>query len=205
MNLIFKVLLIIFAFLFFPLLFIILILSLNWAWLVLWITIPTEIIIALVGLVVYLIITRNKNHAKIENAVDDVIKMVINKFKYDENDPDNFIVENRVLIKDKKGTYDNVLHLSGIGTETQTIRHAIINMNNPEKEISLLINPSEKQIDDAILSMAGYPKQNITREEKLDIDEFGRPHSTIITKQPQTEEQKKMEAEKKEAEEEMGI
>lgn len=200
MRTIFKVLLWILGFLILPITALILILILKWNWWVLGGLLIFEFIvgccISIIFLVLYLKLKKQK---KEEIAVKDAKAKAILEMKYDEDNPDNFDIKNSILIKDKRGEFPPILHLDGRGTETRTKRDVIINLNEPDKEITCLINKTPEEVEICIRKMAGYPEPDVIKEEKLSLDILGRPTSTIITKQTLKDEEKK-EEEKKEAE-----
>src|SRR3990167_2365340 len=120
--------------------------------------------------------------------------------KNDTENPDNFQILNYSLKKvGEKGKEPTpVLILDGQGTETLTRRIAIYNLKNIE-ENTLLIDPSDEEIERAIREIAEPPPELEIKEEiPIGSGPFG-PITKIITKKP-TSSEIKQQIEKQEAE-----
>ena len=122
--------------------------------------------------------------------------------KYDNDNPDNFIREDRMIMRvGQAGTERTpILWLMGKGSETRAKIDIVINLNNSKKEIEFLFNKKDAEIKEAIRLIAENTEQEVTEERVVGMDEFGRPTTTIKTKRMSLAE-KKEEEEKKEAEE----
>ena len=184
----------------FPIVFMIvvpvLLLDKSWWWL--WGTLFGEFGIGLVIFVIVLVVKlRKKAPAKIKLSVKKAKERAIYEMKTDTDNPDNFKINKSKLERwgEKGAEKTPILILDGIGTEMKQRRIVIMNLNNPRQESTWLTNPAEEEIKSGIKLMAEHPPEEIT-EEKLGMDEMGRP-TRIITRRPSVAEKKQEEQEKK--------
>jgi len=207
MKLIYWILIIIVGALFPPIFMVvvpIIILDSSWWWL--WSVLIIEGILGLVLGAIFLIMKlRKKPLPKIKLDIKSAKAKAINEFLYDNDDPDNFKVDKKarlVRIGEKGAEKTPILHLEGYGTETQTRRHAIINLNNPKQEITKLKDPMPEEVEEAIRLIAEHPpEQEIKEETTTGYDpKTGLPIVRTRTSRPSSIERKEAE-EKKEAEE----
>jgi len=191
----------------FPLIFMIVIpvviLNKSWWWLVG--TLIGEFGIGLILVIIIVIVKMGKRDPpKIKLNIDSAKAKAIHEMKYDEDNPDNFkISESRLVRIGEKGLDKTpILHLKGIGTENNDQRHIIINLNNPKQEMTRLIDPTQEQVDEAIRLIAEHPPEEEIKEETTrGIDpKTGLSITTTRIRRPSTME-RKIEEEKKEAEE----
>ena len=97
--------------------------------------------------------------------------------KYDTDNPDNFVIKKYKLFKvGREGeTQTPIIVFDGYGTEFLERRVIIINLNNSEKESSLMIDPTEEEIKEAVVKIADYPPEYIQEEKVIGADRFGNP------------------------------
>lgn len=137
--------------------------------------------------------------------VSDAVLKEIDWVKNDINNGDNLIVGNVVL-----GRYGNpseeptpILLIVGYGSELNQRRVTIKNMNNPDKEVTRVINPDEVEIEKLKQIMAENPSEKIM-EETIQSFKHGMPITTTKTTIPSSN-QKREEQEKKELEEKNAV
>lgn len=160
-------------------------------------------IIGIVAGVIFLIIKlKKKVPEKLSIDPDDAEERAKMLLVYDNDNPDNFIREGRVIKRVGQSGSDRtpILWLWGKGSETQSKIDILVNLNNPKKEILLLFNKKEEFILESIRTLAENPESQETEERILGMDELGRPTTTVRTKRV-TMMEKKEQDEKKEAEE----
>jgi len=185
----------------------VLILDQSWWWF--FGTLIGEVFFGLIAGTIILIIKLSKKvPPRIKIDIKSAKAKAVHEQKYDPDNPDNFmIIKSRLLRIGEKGTEKTpILHLEGKGTELNEDRHAIINLNEPKKEISILINPSEDEITEAINKIAEHPPEEEIKEETtrgIDL-KTGFPITTTRIRRPSITE-KKIEEEKKEGEEASGL
>lgn len=141
----------------------------------------------IIGIVV--VIIRLKKIKPIVSKIDmsDAKNLVIHNMKYDEDNPDNFRVDRRVLMKiGREGTEKTPIgYFEGVGTELNQKRIVVVNLNNPKKELSGLIDPTDKEISEAIRLMADNPPDPEVWEETITkMDLFNRPVVTTRVRKP---------------------
>jgi hypothetical protein len=177
----------------------------NWSW---WVVIGTSIFLSsgwLVGGIIFLIIKLTKKEPTILTPnLEDVEELVKYKMKHDEENPDNFIIEERRLWKigEPESERTPIWVLSGHGSELMEDRVVLVNSKNLA-EISFLINKNLKdnlkEILEEATRMAEHQPDIITREVVPGggVDEFGRPIPTkvIVRSQSRTEMKQKEEEE----------
>lgn len=127
---------------------------------------------------------------------------VIHETKYDEDNPDNFRIDSFEITKEgsAKSEKTPVVTFYGVGTELNQKRVAIVNLNNPKHEITMLIDPNEEKIKESRNKIADNPEEEIKEETTIGMDSFGRPLTTTKTTRPSSAE-RKQEEEKQKAEE----
>jgi len=171
-----------------------------------WWTFGTLILYVFLGLIaglIILIIKLRKKKPKEEAIIDpdDAEERAKVLLQCDDDNPDNFIREDRLIMRvgERGTTRTPVLWLKGKGSETLAKIDIIVNLNNSKKEIEFLFNKKEDFIKEAIRLIAENPAEEETSETVLGTDELGRPTTKVITKKMSVAE-KKAEEEKKEGE-----
>jgi hypothetical protein len=171
-----------------------------------WWTGGTLILYVVIGLIVgviFLILKlRKKKPEELKIDPDDAEERAKWKLKYDTDNPDNFMREDRAIARvGQAGTERTpILWVMGKGSETLAKIDILVNLKNAKSEIVFLFNKKEDFVREAIRVLAENPEDQITEEKILGIDEMGRPTTTIKTKRMGIQEKKEIE-EKKEAEE----
>ena len=138
-------------------------------------------------------------------AVGDAKRREIEAIKYDEDNPDNFLIEKTILERHgEKGKEPTpILVLKGYGTEKKQKRFSIINLNNPKEEFTRLIDPKQEEIERSIRLMAENPSEEIIEEVRQSF-EYGVPITTTKRKLPSSQKLRD-EQEKKQLEEKTAI
>ena len=205
MRLIYKVLLIIGTFIFPLLTFLILpviIFNKSWRWF--WIPALIEGIIGLIiGIYFFVVFLRKKEPIKPKLDINQAKNRATYEMCMDEHNPDNFIVDKYTRSNVGKEGYPMtpVLTLEGRGTETNTARYVIYNMNNPEIEGSMLIDPIAEELREAKMKTAENPSEEIREEIQRGTDpRTGLPIVTTRIIRPTKAEIEKREEEKKKEE-----
>lgn len=178
----------------------------------------TWIIFILVGslsLVIWLpilsVITYNKIFRKkpetLKVNLEDVEIMAKYMESHDEENPDNFIIQERKLYKvgEAGSERTHVGVLIGKGTELKQKRVVIVNLQNP-KESTRLIDPSDDEVERMVIKISeSQPEQEVTETIPGGVDVFGRPTSPkIITRKVSRAEAKDIK-EKEDAEEKLSF
>lgn len=119
--------------------------------------------------------------------------------KCDTDNPDNFVIKKYKLFKiGREGqTPTPIIVFDGFGTERLERRVVIINLQNFEKESTLLINPKEEEIKECAIKMADYPPEYVQEETITSFDMFGKPTTIRKSSTPSYAEIKKAEEQKK--------
>lgn len=157
----------------------------------------------IIGFIILILKLKSKPVPRIRLDPKTATEKAINEKKYDNDNPDNFKVESRVVMRvgEPGKPRTPILHLSGVGTEKNERINAIINLDNPKGEISWLpANATENQIKEAIRLMAENPETEITETSTAGTDMWGRPIVKTVTKKV-SEAEREEQKEKKEAEE----
>lgn len=194
----------------FPLIFMVvvpvIILNMTWWWV--FGTLIAELIIGLILTAIFLYFKLSKKApAKIKLDIKSAKEYAIHTMKTDPDNPDNFSIEVSKLLRigERGAEKTPILHLKGRGTETTTERHAIINLNNPRKEMTTLINPTPFEVEDAINKIAEHPaEEKETEERTIGMDDYGRPVTKIVSRRVSANE-KRAEEDRKTAEEAQAI
>lgn len=155
-----------------------------------------------VGIIFLILKLRGKTKEELKIDPDDAEERAKWKLKYDEDNPDNFVREDRIIARVGQAGSERtpILWLLGKGSETLAKIDILVNLRNPKSEIVLLFNKKIDFVKEAIRVFAENPEDQITEEKILGIDDSGRPTTTIRTKRMSIQEKKEQE-EKKEAEE----
>jgi hypothetical protein len=155
-----------------------------------------------IGIVkIVLIFTRKKPSVE-KISLNDAKQRAIYEMKYDDNNPDNFKIDDSYPVKigEKGKPKTPVAILEGKGTENNERRVVIINLNNPKKEISSLINPTDEKMAKCVALIAEYPaEESITEEIITQLGQHGIPETRIKRRIPnvsENEQKEKEEAEK---------
>ena len=159
---------------------------------------------ATIGIIFFILSLKKKAVSTIKLDVKQAKEKARMEIRDEFDNPDNFKIEKSRLERwGQRGTERTpILILEGIGTEKKQKRVVIMNLNNPKKESTKLINPTIEEMDRAIKLMAENPPEDV-EEKTMGLDEFGRP-ITKITKRPSFYEKEK-EKEEKRVESEAGI
>jgi len=170
----------------------------------LWFFIPLGFF-TLSGIVVGIIflIAKIKKPKPVQLKIDigSAKKRAIYEMKMDTDNPDNFRIEKSLLRRvGREGAEMTPIGVFiGTGTELNQKRVVIMNLNNPKKESTHLVDPSDDEIEIAIKQIAENPPEEIKQEITQGIDAFGRPITTTKIRKPSSI--VKEEKEKKETEE----
>lgn len=207
MRLLWKIVLGIFGF-FFPLvtaLLIVLLADVSW-----WVLVITAIIDILIFLLIGAVWTivyfwKRRPQAQAPFTTKLAIAQAVNDKKYDEDDPDNFLIlKKRYLRVGDAGTERTLLiHLSGIGTEMNRRLDAIVNPTSVDQghmEISWLTNATPEEVKETARLMALHPAEEVKEERVIGSDPYGRPITRITTKKV-TAAEKQAQEQKQETEE----
>lgn len=156
------------------------------------------IFIGLIGLVIRLITKSSKKEDELKTEVDPVeaMKKAIIEKQMEEDNPDNFIVEDKIIsnVGEKGSPRTTILWLKGHGSELGDRFDAIINLSDKNQKISWLTNATDNKVKSVINGMAENPEHEITEERIMGLDEFGRPTTKLITKKVSETEKKEEEA-----------
>lgn len=179
----------------------ILILGLTWWW-----TLGVFIVEFVLGLVVAAIfiafsrLKKKKPEPKV--SVDSIVQRAIIEKKMDPDNPDNFLVQEKILCRYGDTNYEKtaILWIHGVGTELNKRIDCITPLTKAKEEKTWLENASDEKCIQIARLMAEHPEQEINEERTTGLDEYGRPTTTVRTKRMSSSE-KKLEQEKKEAEE----
>ena len=178
------------------------IILLGGSFLWLWITLGFEVVIWIIVGVVFLILwfTRKKP-VKLELDLEKAKERAIYEIAHDKDNPDNFKVEQTKLWKvGSPGKERTPIHvLMGKGTEKLNRRVVLVNGNNPEKEMTFLIDPTDEEIKENARLISDEPPELEYVYESGEMDFLGnmpriikrtRPSEKIEEKKEQQEEQK---------------
>lgn len=162
-----------------------------------WLGIPAIVSVAgWIGGGIFLLISamKDKQPKKEEIPIQELEAMAKNYSINHPDNPDNFIIQKpgNEKIGESGAEKTSVLILRGIGTELKEDRVFIINKENRD-DFTLLINPNEKEIQDAVIRISKSQPQPIITEQKT--DDFGKP--ILITKTMSKAELKEKEEDKK--------
>lgn len=195
------------CFLFLGLALFIPVLALDQSWWWFFGTLIGEAFLGLIGLVILLIVKLSKRKPE-EPKIDvkGAINKTIHEQKYDINNPDNFVPKwwKRKDMMAKGTIIMKILEVHGKGTELNEDRIVLINLDNAKQAQTLLINKTDEEVRIAAIEMAGVNLDEIKEEIITGTDKYGRPLTTVKSSIP-TELEKKIEEEKKEAEESKGL
>lgn len=109
---------------------------------------------------------------------------VIEALKYDDDNPDNFIVDTKYFIMEGERGHARtpLVQFKGRGHDTNTRIDVIVNLDSPKLEYSKIINGTELQIKEIKKQMAEYPETEITETTTTGVDDFGRPKEQKVVK-----------------------
>lgn len=190
-----------FILLLFSLIVLALILKLNWWWFF-----GTLIGSAVIWLTIGFIMLIKKLNAplpeRIKIDIKDAKEKEVNAIKLDSDNPDNFMIEkSRLERHGREGAEKTpILILEGYGTEKMQKRVSIINLNNPDKEVTRLIAPKPEEVQRAIRLIAENPTDEPTVEDIQTGFGFGMPSQHIRRVIPSSQ-QARDKLDKQEAEE----
>ena len=169
-----------------------------------WIILPIVLIIVggLTAGGIILAIKLSKR-SKLEEKVkpSDAEASAIYQMVYDNDDPDNFIREDREIanVGEKGGEMTKILWLKGRGSETRVRRDILINLMNPNIYPLFLKEKEDKDVREVIKNFAENPEKVIVEERTPVTDEYGRTSVSVkTTKMSQTEKKEKEENEEAE-------
>jgi len=152
---------------------------------------------------IFLAIKLNKKPpVKLKIDLKDAKNRAIYEMKYDNDNPDNFKINHSKLVRigERGAEKTPIAVFYGVGTELNQERIIIINLNNPKQESTSLVDPTEKELNEAIRLIAEHPpEEEIKEETTIGTDKFGRPITTTKVRRPSSTELKEQK-EKEEAE-----
>jgi len=168
------------------------------AWWIWGVLIFEAIVWAMIGIIFLFIRIRKKPEVKEKIDLSDAKKRAIYDVRFDEDNPDNFKVDSKILFRvgDKNKDPTPVAWLSGVGTEMKNRIDVLINLNNPKKEILRFDNSNDLEVKEIARTFAENPEDKIFSETKQTRDEYGNP--TVITKVVKSSSIDKKEQEEKE-------
>lgn len=157
----------------------------------------------LIGAVISLVLRlRKRKPEEIKIDPDNAEKNAIIKLLYDNDNPDNFIREDRVILRVGQAGAERtpILWLTGRGVEKYKKIDILVHLNRPETEILYLFDKNNNYVREIARTFADNPAEIETLDKSIGIDEFGRPVTTTRIKRT-TIAEKKEEEEKEKAEE----
>lgn len=157
-----------------------------------------EFILGLLASIIFLVIKLSKPKSlKTRLSSKDAEAKAIKAIKYDESNPDNFVVNTRTIINVGQDGYKRtpILKLSGWGSEFNEKIDALINMDSTKLEMSVLRNETEAMVEKVVQRMAENPEVQITTTRSISMDNFGRPIRTETEKKPSHKEKEQKEQE----------
>jgi hypothetical protein len=182
-----------------------LILKKSWWWFF-----STLIFMGLFWIVTGIILLVNKWNSQLPQSTKidpaDAVKKVILMTKYDDDNADNLVILKKVIWKLGRKEFEPtpVMVILGKGTEKGQNRCFIINLNNPEKEISNIIDYKIEDIWTEANLIADHPADSPMTEKVTESLKFGVPTRTTERVIPSSAKEREA-LEKKEAEERTGI
>jgi|GEM_PF-6305471 len=179
----------------------------NFIWTPLIIVLSIWLVIAIILVIVLLIVKLSKK-PQIPEEINskDAEKKAREESLIDEDDPDNFIILNKLTYKiGEKGIAEKtpILILKGWGSETNKPRTALVNLKIPDKEISWI--KAEKANDDEYIKTWAIRMAETQPDEIKDTitegrDKFGLPIITRETVRQSSPSEIKEQKEKEDAE-----
>jgi len=179
---------------------------LNYSWW--WFFAPLIFIIIsdiIIGIIIAIIkFTKKKKPEVMKINIKDAKRKAIYDMKHEDDNPDNFKIlkEKTIHIGEKGAEKTPILILEGFGTELNERRVIIINMNDRQRQTKLT-DPSNEEIVYHAKLISDNPPEEIMEETRQELDAFGRPKITTITRKPSPTEtikkQEEVEAEKQNA------
>lgn len=180
---------------------IVLITQTSWWWFF-----GTLIAIFVIGAIsgLFFLLARWSNRQPVVTRQDpqELKKKVIESIKYDEDNPDNFIVENQRIynVGDPSKPKTQLIHFWGKGSESGTKIDVIANLMTPKLEITRIDGGiTEEQKKDIIRQMAENPEPETSQKTTMAYDPFGRPITTIESKGLTSIAEKEQQQQQKEA------
>lgn len=174
----------------------------DWSW---WVVGGTGIAFGsgwIVFGIVFLVLKLTKKDPEVlVTNLEDVEELIKHKMKYDQENPDNFVIEKRRLWKigEPGSERTPIAVFIGYGSELLENRIVLVNLKNPT-EMSVLI---EETLEDAMkeaVKMSEHQPDIMTREILPGgIDEFGRPQPTRVIVKSQSRAEVKEKKEEEEA------
>lgn len=175
----------------------------NASW---WWFFGTLIILVVVGTIsafAYLVYKlKNREPVKVRLDPKTAEDKAVNEIKYDEHNPDNFMIEKRRIVRVGEPGHERttILHLQGKGTELGTRIDVVINLDNPKLEMSRIDGATDNIVERTIRQMAEHPEIEVL-DKVTSFDPFGRPTMTQeirrISQAQKEYEQKEKEADMK--------
>ena len=160
--------------------------SFWWFWTSLILTI---VIWGIVGGVFIALWFSKKKPIILELDLEKAKERAVYEIKNDKDNPDNFKIDKCYLWKigspGKKRTPVHIL--IGKGTEKLNRRVVIINGNNPEKEITFLIDPTQEEIKESARLISDEPPELEYVYEPSEMDFFGNQPRVVKRTRPSTE------------------
>jgi hypothetical protein len=164
------------------------------------------IVISISWIVIGIILLINKLNAQLPESTKidpkDALEKVKFMTKYDEDNADNLEILDRFILR--LGRKDHpptpIFVILGRGTEKGQKRCFLVNLNNPDKEVNILINKEPEEIWRTANLLAEYPADLPITEKITESLQFGMPTKTTERVIPSSAKERE-ELEKKEAEE----
>lgn len=164
----------------------------------------TAMVLAFVGIVALAIwgIFKLKKQEPSKTRMDrkTAIEKAVHEILYDDHSPDNFLIEESVLMNvgEAGKPRTKILVLKGKGTESDIKIACVINLENPKLEMSRLNGWTDDTLEKTILRMAEFPESEVTDVTTTSYDPVTR---SPVTTQVRTA-MHRAEAEEKQKEEE---
>jgi len=162
----------------------------------------------IIGVIFLTVKLSKKKPVKLQIDLTKAEDRAIHEMKYDKENPDNFVIKQRWLRKigERGAERTPVAILLGYGSEKLEKRVVIINMNNPEVEMSKLVEPTKEEIREAFTVIADNPPETeIIESISEGLDAFGRATPPRIKVTRPTQVQQKEQKEQEEAEEKVAM
>jgi len=159
------------------------------------------VILIISGVIVLVLKFKKIQEPKLKISPKEAVDRAIIELLEDTNNCDNFIVKDRLILNvgQEGAKKTNLLWATGRGSEKNQKVDAIINLEDPNEEISWLFNATDDKImNEAIRLAAENPASEVKEEIVSGTDPYGRPIITT-TRKSQSRAEKKEEEEKKEA------
>ena len=178
----------------------IVLLDLSWWWILF--PIILQILIGITTTIIIVILKIKKRpKEKLTLDFDDAEKRAIHLLKYDDDDPDNFIREDRIIknVGEPGKERTPILWLQGKVSEMMKRKDILINLKDKTVYPLYLSNKTNEEVENIIKDYAENPEKVEIKETVSGRDEMGMPITTVKTKRiSRAEKQEKEDTEKAE-------